>query len=114
MTPADRAAAMAPPAAHSWEEPGDGSAAEPPPVKRRRRRRSKKASALVLGALPPDELAAIVADLARAATHLVETADALVTAPAAARPALRATLHRWQTVLALGAQRLAQAPDDRA
>jgi hypothetical protein len=83
-------------------------------MKRRRRRRGKQASALVLGSLPPDELAAIVADLVRAATHLVETADELVTAPAAERPALRATLHRWQTVLTLGAQRLAQAPGDRA
>jgi hypothetical protein len=59
-------------------------------------------------------MAAIAADLARAAVRLVETADALVTAPAAARPALRATLYRWQTVLALGAQRLAQADAERA
>jgi hypothetical protein len=66
------------------------------------------------GSLAPAEVAAIAADLARAAARLVETADALVTAPAAARPALRATLYRWQTVLALGAQRLTQAGDDRA
>jgi len=65
-------------------------------------------------ALTPAEVAAIAADLARAAERLVETADALVTAPAGARPALRATLYRWQTVLALGAQRLAQAADERA
>ena len=46
-------------------------------------------------------------DLARAAVRLVATADELVTAPAEARPALRATLYRWQTVLALGARHLA-------
>lgn len=40
------------------------------------------------------------------------TADVLVTAPAAERPALRATLYRWQTVLALGARRLAQVRED--
>ncbi len=56
----------------------------------------------------------MAADLARAATCLVETADALVAAPPAARPRLRAALNRWQTVLALGAQRLAQARDDPA
>ncbi|HEY7061896.1 MAG TPA: hypothetical protein VII06_10470 [Chloroflexota bacterium] len=60
----------------------------------------------------PAELAAVAADLARAATCLVETADALVAAPPAARPRLRAALNRWQTVLTLGAQRLAQARDD--
>jgi hypothetical protein len=66
------------------------------------------------GALAPAEAAAIAADLARAAVRLVETADELVTASAARRPTLRATLYRWQTVLALGAQRLAQPNDDRA
>ena len=63
--------------------------------------------------LPPAEVAAVAADLARAATRLVATADELVTAPAEARPALRATLYRWQTVLALGARRLAQAGRQR-
>ena len=62
------------------------------------------------GAAPePAEVALVVTDLARTAERLVATADALVTAPAEARPALRATLYRWQTVLALGARRLAQA-----
>ena len=46
-------------------------------------------------------------DLACVAARLVATADELVTAPAEARPALRATLYRWQTVLALGARHLA-------
>jgi hypothetical protein len=54
----------------------------------------------------------VAVDLARAATRLVVTADELVTASAEARPALRATLYRWQTVLALGARRLmGSAPD---
>jgi hypothetical protein len=60
------------------------------------------------GAPTAEELAAIAADLAQAAEQLAETADALVAAPAAERPALRATLHRWQTLLRLGARRLAQ------
>ncbi|MBX5493240.1 MAG: hypothetical protein IRZ14_18980 [Chloroflexi bacterium] len=60
-------------------------------------------------ALTPEELVDIAADLARAAVQLAETADALVEAPTAERPALRATLHRWQTLLRLGARRLAHA-----
>jgi hypothetical protein len=59
-------------------------------------------------------MAAVATDLARAAARLVATADEWVTAPAEARPALRATLYRWQTVLALGARRLAQASGERA
>ena len=121
MTPADpgaETAGAAPPAPPAGGEPGDSGAAggqgAAPPVKRRHRRWRRKPNALELGSLPPDELAAIVDDLVRAATHLVETADELVTAPAAARPALRATLHRWQTVLTLGAQRLDQPPGKRA
>ena len=64
------------------------------------------------GPLPRAEVEAVAVDLARAATRLVVTADELVTASAEARPALRATLYRWQTVLALGARRLmGSAPD---
>jgi hypothetical protein len=60
-----------------------------------------------------EELAAIAADLAQAAVRLAETADALVAAPAAERPALRAALHRWQTLLRLGARRLAHVDRPR-
>ncbi len=56
----------------------------------------------------PEEVVAVATDLAQAAAQLVAAADALVTAPPEARPTLRATLYRWQTVLALGARRLAQ------
>ena len=48
-------------------------------------------------------------DVGRAAERLVRLADELVTAPPAARPALRERLYRWQRILALGARRLAQA-----
>jgi hypothetical protein len=51
----------------------------------------------------------VAVDVGRAAEQLVTLADALVTAPPAARPALRERLYRWQRVLALGAGRLAQA-----
>ena len=48
-------------------------------------------------------------DVGRAAERLVRLADELVTAPPAARPALRERLYRWQRILALGARRLMQA-----
>ena len=53
-----------------------------------------------------DELTSVAIDLARAAVQLAATADALVEAPPERRAALRAALHRWQTLLRLGAQRL--------
>ncbi len=61
----------------------------------------------------PDELAAVAVEVGRAAEQLVVLADALVTAPPEARPALRERLYRWQRVLALGARRLAHAAPDR-
>jgi hypothetical protein len=51
----------------------------------------------------------VARDVGRAAERLVRLADELVTAPPAARPALRERLYRWQRILALGARRLAQA-----
>jgi hypothetical protein len=51
--------------------------------------------------------------MAQSAARLVATADELVSAPAETRPALRATLYRWQTVLALGARTLALRREPR-
>jgi hypothetical protein len=56
----------------------------------------------------PEEVARVARDLARAAERLAAVADEWVTAPAAARPALREQLSRWQTILALGARWLAR------
>ena len=70
--------------------------------------RSYPSARAVAGGPGPEEVVAVATDLAHAAAQLVATADALVTAPPEARPTLRATLYRWQTVLALGARRLAQ------
>ncbi len=68
-----------------------------------------RAAALAPGELTAaGELRELAADLARAAACLVAAADEWVTAPAEARPALRARLHRWQTVLALGARCLSR------
>lgn len=53
----------------------------------------------------------VAVEVERAAERLVALADALVTAPPEARPALRERLYRWQRVLALGARRLAHAAE---